>query len=622
MVGASLPGVRLTPLVVRPGDFIDLESACPRISIGRSSPAPWVADARRRSLAATELAAPHFVLLPDPFSCPAETLIGELDRLFPASVKVGGIASAARQPGGNLLWAGGEPVHGGAVALALEGDLAVDTIVAQGLPADRAADVRDHGPRPVGPGARRPAPARSPARALRGRVAARSRAVPRLALRRRGDAGRGERVRPRRLPRPQPDPDRRRERRPHRRRRRARRQRGAVPSARRADLDRGPAITTCAINRPAARRPERCSSRASVAVASSTALPITTASDSPRATARCRWRASSATARSARCTAAPSCTATRPRSDCSARRRGRSPSARSARDLIALDPRHDRDSAAPFCSGGRDGEGDRAVGCFGFPCSLMAGLALGASEPRREPLIGEADVYGSYVLLSAAKVKIGEAAEVDGNIHSNDSIELRKNSWVRGDVSAVKEVKNGGGTVTGRVTQRAAAVALPALPDKNAIRAQANRVLTGPVKLVEPVVDDVLYVNGAVTIQGVARGTGTLIVTGALTVAPASSTGGGSDGAASRSRAPPVDPRLRRRHPSGALGAAREPAGEGPRRRRRVGDLRWLSRCRSRSRARAWLPGRDSWHRPTPPRRRSRSSAHPIRSSPSSRPSI
>src|SRR5687767_6612375 len=120
MVGASLPDVRLTPLVVRPGDFIDLESACPSIfELAAHSPHRAVA-------------APHFILLPDPFSCPAETLISELDRLFPASVKVGGLASAARQPGGNLLWAGGEPVHGGAVALALEGELAVDTIVAQG----------------------------------------------------------------------------------------------------------------------------------------------------------------------------------------------------------------------------------------------------------------------------------------------------------------------------------------------------------------------------------------------------------------------------------------------------------------------------------------------------------
>jgi small ligand-binding sensory domain FIST len=113
LVAAHLPGVRITPLVVRPGAFVDLEAVCPRIAtIGAESA--------------------HFVILPDPFSCPAETLIGELDRLFPGCVKLGGLASGAQQPGANLLWAGEEKVHGGAVAVALEGGIAVDTIVAQG----------------------------------------------------------------------------------------------------------------------------------------------------------------------------------------------------------------------------------------------------------------------------------------------------------------------------------------------------------------------------------------------------------------------------------------------------------------------------------------------------------
>jgi small ligand-binding sensory domain FIST len=120
MIGAVLPGVRLTPLVVRPGDFVDLESACPRV-------AEVCAGAN-----AKQSRPPHFVVLPDPFSCPSQTLIAELDRLFPRSVKIGGLASGARQPGGNVLWAGGEAVHGGAVALALAGELTIDTIVAQG----------------------------------------------------------------------------------------------------------------------------------------------------------------------------------------------------------------------------------------------------------------------------------------------------------------------------------------------------------------------------------------------------------------------------------------------------------------------------------------------------------
>jgi small ligand-binding sensory domain FIST len=126
MVAAHLPGVRLTPLVVRAGEFVDLAAACPSIdTVGEAagSAAGAVAGTGER---------PHFVVLPDPFSCPGETLVGELDRRFPGSVKIGGLASGARQPGGNLLWAGEEPVHGGAVGLALEGDVAVDTIVAQG----------------------------------------------------------------------------------------------------------------------------------------------------------------------------------------------------------------------------------------------------------------------------------------------------------------------------------------------------------------------------------------------------------------------------------------------------------------------------------------------------------
>jgi len=114
LVAAHLPSVRVTPLVVRSGDFVDLEAVCPRIATLQAE------------------ASPSFVVLPDPFSCPAETLIGELDRLFPGSVKIGGLASAARQPGGNLLWAGDEAVHGGAVGVVLEGGLAVDTLVAQG----------------------------------------------------------------------------------------------------------------------------------------------------------------------------------------------------------------------------------------------------------------------------------------------------------------------------------------------------------------------------------------------------------------------------------------------------------------------------------------------------------
>jgi small ligand-binding sensory domain FIST len=42
------------------------------------------------------------------------------------------MASGARSPGGNVLWAGTHAVRGGAVGVALRGDVIVDTVVAQG----------------------------------------------------------------------------------------------------------------------------------------------------------------------------------------------------------------------------------------------------------------------------------------------------------------------------------------------------------------------------------------------------------------------------------------------------------------------------------------------------------
>jgi small ligand-binding sensory domain FIST len=77
-------------------------------------------------------AQPQFLLLPDPFTFDAERLVAGLDAAFPASTKVGGLASGGREPGGNALYHAGEVYRSGAVALALTGNVAVDTIVAQG----------------------------------------------------------------------------------------------------------------------------------------------------------------------------------------------------------------------------------------------------------------------------------------------------------------------------------------------------------------------------------------------------------------------------------------------------------------------------------------------------------
>jgi small ligand-binding sensory domain FIST len=75
---------------------------------------------------------PHFVVLADPFTCDAEGLVGSLDEAFPTAAKVGGLASGGRFPGEHALFCDENVYRGGAVVVAFGGDVAVDTIVAQG----------------------------------------------------------------------------------------------------------------------------------------------------------------------------------------------------------------------------------------------------------------------------------------------------------------------------------------------------------------------------------------------------------------------------------------------------------------------------------------------------------
>ena len=75
---------------------------------------------------------PHFILLADPFSTKAEEMLMGLDYAFPRSVKIGGLASASHNPGGNALYLGDAVYREGAVGVALQGNVVVDTVVAQG----------------------------------------------------------------------------------------------------------------------------------------------------------------------------------------------------------------------------------------------------------------------------------------------------------------------------------------------------------------------------------------------------------------------------------------------------------------------------------------------------------
>ena len=95
---------------------------------GRDAPvAEWEA---RLGVRAAD--APQFVLLPDPLSCDAEAVLQALDRVFPSSTTIGGLASGGQTPGAQALYHDATVHRAGLVGLALTGNVIVDTIVAQG----------------------------------------------------------------------------------------------------------------------------------------------------------------------------------------------------------------------------------------------------------------------------------------------------------------------------------------------------------------------------------------------------------------------------------------------------------------------------------------------------------
>jgi small ligand-binding sensory domain FIST len=71
-------------------------------------------------------------MLADPYSFPVQDLLMGMDFAFPRAAKIGGLASGASRQGGNALFLDGEVWRTGAIGLALDGNITVDTVVAQG----------------------------------------------------------------------------------------------------------------------------------------------------------------------------------------------------------------------------------------------------------------------------------------------------------------------------------------------------------------------------------------------------------------------------------------------------------------------------------------------------------
>lgn len=75
---------------------------------------------------------PHFLILADPYTFPADAFIAGLDYAFPMSSKVGGLASGAQPYSPHSIFQGEKTYRSGASVIAMSGDVAVDTVVAQG----------------------------------------------------------------------------------------------------------------------------------------------------------------------------------------------------------------------------------------------------------------------------------------------------------------------------------------------------------------------------------------------------------------------------------------------------------------------------------------------------------
>ncbi len=114
--GATLPGVTIHPF------GLDAEGLPPL-----HTPAAW-----HERIGVDPETEPHFLLLADPFGFDAEHFIRGMDQAYPASIKVGGVASGGQQPGQHALWLGAETQRSGLVGLGLSGNLIIDPVVAQG----------------------------------------------------------------------------------------------------------------------------------------------------------------------------------------------------------------------------------------------------------------------------------------------------------------------------------------------------------------------------------------------------------------------------------------------------------------------------------------------------------
>ncbi len=117
ITAAILPNVDIQPFHLQPDSLPDMDAG----------PDKW-----ETVIGVTADRDPHFVMLADPYSFPVQDLLVGMDYAFPKAAKIGGLASGASRQGGNALFLDEQVLRSGAIGLALDGNIIVDTVVAQG----------------------------------------------------------------------------------------------------------------------------------------------------------------------------------------------------------------------------------------------------------------------------------------------------------------------------------------------------------------------------------------------------------------------------------------------------------------------------------------------------------
>jgi small ligand-binding sensory domain FIST len=117
LTAALLPGVQVRSLY---SDTLDLPDP-------DAPPAVW-----RAWLGLRQVPDAQFIVLADPFTAALEPFLTGLDYAYPDAAKIGGLASGGRQKGDHALFQDDRVHRHGLLAVALSGNLEVETIVAQG----------------------------------------------------------------------------------------------------------------------------------------------------------------------------------------------------------------------------------------------------------------------------------------------------------------------------------------------------------------------------------------------------------------------------------------------------------------------------------------------------------